>query len=58
MANRIQIRHGTSEPTVDDLLPYELGWYNGTLYINDGDTPSGQNPIKPIAIIIQTNENS
>lgn len=42
MANRITIRHGTSIPTTSDLLPYELGWYNGNnnaaLYINNNGT--------------------
>ena len=41
MANRIQIRHGNSIPTVTNLLPYELGWDGETLYINNGaNTPS------------------
>ena len=41
MANRIQIRHGSSIPTTtsSSLLPYELGWNtaNKILYINDNN---------------------
>lgn len=41
MANRIQIRHGSSTPTVNDLLPFELGWDGDSLYIHNGkDTPA------------------
>ena len=36
MANRIQIRHGSSTPTTTNLLPYELGWDGDSLYINNG----------------------
>ncbi len=35
MANRIQIRHGSTQPTTSDLLPYELGWDGSNLYINN-----------------------
>ena len=49
MANRIKIRHGNSQPSVEDLsaaepvvglLPYELGWdgTNLVLYINNNNT--------------------
>lgn len=40
MANRITIRRGTSTPTINDLLSYELGWstQNGKLYINNNGT--------------------
>lgn len=44
MANRIQIRHGTNAPQNGELLPYELGWGNGALYIG------GINTILPINI--------
>ncbi len=44
MANRIQIRHGTNAPQDGELLPYELGWGGGALYIG------GQNAILPINI--------
>lgn len=41
MANRIQLRHGSSAPTVNDLLPFELGWDGDSLYIHNGkDTPA------------------
>ena len=38
MANRIQIRHGTTVPTTSNLIDYELGWNPNTkaLYINNG----------------------
>lgn len=35
MANRIQIRHGSTQPTTNDLLPFELGWDGSNLYINN-----------------------
>lgn len=37
MENRIQIRHGDTAPTANDLLPHELGWSDDTscLYIKD-----------------------
>ena len=38
MANRIQIRHGNSTPTTNDLLPFELGWDGDSLYIHNGKT--------------------
>ena len=38
MANRIQIRHGSTAPTTSDLLAWELGWYNNALYINNGES--------------------
>lgn len=35
MANTIQIKHGNTIPTTDNLSPYELGYvHNGELYIN------------------------
>ena len=41
MANRIQLRHGSSAPTVNDLLPFELGWDGDSLYIHNGkNTPA------------------
>jgi hypothetical protein len=33
MANRLIIRHGTGAPQNGELLPYELGWGGGALYI-------------------------
>lgn len=56
MANRIQIRHGSSQPGVNSLLPYELGWHNGALYI--GNPTSGELPINimnNLAITITAN---
>lgn len=52
MANRIQIRHGTTAPTTDDLLPYELGWSDNTdlLYINDGNNIVPVQPSYPISV--------
>ena len=50
MANRIQIRHGTNAPTNNQLLPYELGWGNGALYI--GNPTSGQAPINIVENIL------
>lgn len=38
MANRIQIRHGSTQPTASNLLPYELGWDGNNLYINNNGT--------------------
>ena len=38
MANRIQIRHGSTQPTTSNLLPYELGWDGTSLYINNNGT--------------------
>lgn len=38
MANRIKIRHGSSAPTINDLLPFELGWDGDSLYIHNGKT--------------------
>lgn len=40
MANRIKIRHGSTTPSTNDLLPYELGWdgTNLALYINNNGT--------------------
>lgn len=36
MANTIQIKHGSTIPTIDNLSPYELGYvHNGELYINN-----------------------
>ena len=36
MANTIQIKHGNTIPTIDNLSPYELGYVqNGELYINN-----------------------
>ena len=36
MANTIQIKHGNTIPTTDNLSPYELGYVqNGELYINN-----------------------
>ena len=36
MANTIQIKHGNTIPTIDNLSPYELGYvHNGELYINN-----------------------
>ena len=36
MANTIQIKHGSTIPTINNLLPYELGYVqNGELYINN-----------------------
>lgn len=36
MANTIQIKHGGTIPTIDNLSPYELGYvHNGELYINN-----------------------
>ena len=36
MANIIQIKHGNTIPTIDNLSPYELGYvHNGELYINN-----------------------
>lgn len=36
MANTIQIKHGNTVPTIDNLSPYELGYvHNGELYINN-----------------------
>lgn len=40
MANRLQLRHGSTAPTTSNLLSYELGW-DGThhiLYINNNGT--------------------
>ena len=40
MANRLQLRHGSTVPTTSNLLSYELGW-DGThhiLYINNNGT--------------------
>ena len=53
MANRIQIRHGNTVPVAETqnqsgLLAYEMGWYNDTLYINDGITTAGHDPIRKI----------
>lgn len=38
MANRLQVRHGSTSPTNSDLLPYELGWDGSDLYINNNGT--------------------
>lgn len=38
MANRLQVRHGSTSPTNSDLLPYELGWDGNDLYINNNGT--------------------
>lgn len=38
MANRLQIRHGSTSPTSSDLLSYELGWDGNDLYINNNGT--------------------
>ena len=36
MANTIQIKHGSTIPTINNLSPYELGYVqNGELYINN-----------------------
>lgn len=36
MANTIQIKHGNTIPTTDNLSPYELGYvHDGELYINN-----------------------
>lgn len=36
MSNTIQIKHGNTIPTIDNLSPYELGYvHNGELYINN-----------------------
>ncbi len=40
MANRLQLRYGSTVPTISNLLSYELGW-DGThyaLYINNNGT--------------------
>lgn len=36
MSNTIKIKHGETVPTMDDLQPYELGYHNQKLYINNG----------------------
>ena len=40
MANRLQLRHGSTAPTTSNLLSYELGWdgTNHVLYINNNGT--------------------
>lgn len=54
MANRIQIRHGSTQPTTSNLLPYELGWdtTNSILYIgreNNNPLAIGGSRIIPVS---------
>lgn len=36
--NVIKPKHGSTKPTEENLEEYELGYYNGALYIKDNGT--------------------
>lgn len=37
MSNVIKPKHGTRAPLTTDLQEFELGYYNGSLYIREND---------------------